>query len=82
MSTAEGKKRIQVTLSDTLIDRLDAYCVRTGISRSAYIAYTVGSTLDSVEAMQIAAMQAVAAQTVDVDDIADAKPNEAGNYIL
>lgn len=80
MSTQEGKKRVQVTLSNALIDRLDAYCGRTGITRSAYIAYVVGTSLDTAEALQSATAQALAAQALS--SVADAEPNESGTYVF
>lgn len=82
LSTAEGKKRIQVTFSEALIERLDAYCERTGMSRSAYITYAVASTLDSYEALQHTTVKALAEQAAALFAVSDAEPNEAGNYVL
>lgn len=79
MSIAEGKTRIQVTFSDTLLGRLDEYAERTGISRSACISFFVGSALDSYAQLQAAANQS-AARTLA--DMTDGVPNESGNVVI
>lgn len=83
MSTAKGKSRIQITLSDTLIARLDDYCKRTGMTRSAFITYVIGSALDASEALLSSTAQAFATQALaNVPDAPDAVPNESGTYVF
>lgn len=51
MDNAGQKSRIQVTISPELLARLDAYCKRIGVSRSAYIQIVLGQNLDGLERM-------------------------------
>jgi metal-responsive CopG/Arc/MetJ family transcriptional regulator len=51
MDNASQKSRIQVTISPELLARLDAYCKRIGVSRSAYIQIVLGQNLDGLERM-------------------------------
>ena len=51
MDNASQKSRIQVTISPELLARLDAYCKRIGVSRSAYIQIFLGQNLDGLERM-------------------------------
>lgn len=49
-STREDKNkktRVQVTLGSKTLEMLDAYCERTGMTRSGYIAYVTSSSLDT-----------------------------------
>lgn len=41
MALAQGKTRIQVTLSDSVIMAIDKYCETVGLSRSAYCASVI-----------------------------------------
>lgn len=63
---AKGKKRIQITLSEKLLGRLDEYCERTGISRSAYISYVVGSSIDTSDALRAATASELAKQAIGI----------------
>lgn len=49
MAVAEDKTRVMVTLGNDVLERLEAYCKRLGISKSAYISYTVATALDTQE---------------------------------
>ena len=47
MAIADNKARITITLGRGVLERLDAYCERSGMSRSAYISYCVAYQLDA-----------------------------------
>lgn len=47
MAIGAEKSRITVTMGNDLLDALDEYCKRTGISKSAYISYVVAASLDT-----------------------------------
>lgn len=47
MAIAKDKSRIAITLGTGVLERLDAYCKRTGMSRSQYISYVVAHQLDA-----------------------------------
>lgn len=47
----ENKARIAITLGKELLARLDEYCDRTGMTRSAYISYAVAHQLDAESRM-------------------------------
>lgn len=47
MAIADNKARITITLGKGVLDRLDAYCERSGMSRSQYISYCVAHQLDT-----------------------------------
>ena len=47
MAISSDKTRISVTIGNDLLENLDAYCKRTGLTRSAYISYVVASSLDA-----------------------------------
>lgn len=50
MSTlAKGKTRVQLTFSEKLLGRMDDYCERTGISRSAFVSTCIAQQLDTHE---------------------------------
>lgn len=49
MATREGKTRITITLGDGVLEKLDAYCEQSGLSRSAVIGDIVGSQLGAFE---------------------------------
>jgi len=59
-----GKARIQVSISQQLLDMLDNYCNAIGVSRSAFIQTTLGQTLYSINALQ-ASMAPALVQGVD-----------------
>ena len=41
MAVAENRKRVQVTLSKKVLDEIDRLCEESGMSRSAWIEYTL-----------------------------------------
>ena len=43
----EKKVRVNITMDEGVLEKLDEQCKRMGMSRSAYITYTVASSLDS-----------------------------------
>ena len=47
MAIPEDKTRVGITMGNELLARLDAYCDRTGMTRSGYIAYAVAHQLDA-----------------------------------
>lgn len=47
MAIPEDKMRVGITLSKALVARLDAYCERTGMTRSAFISYALSHQLDT-----------------------------------
>lgn len=47
MAIPEDKTRVGITMGNGLLARLDAYCERTGMTRSGYIAYAVAHQLDA-----------------------------------
>ena len=47
MAIPEDKTRVGITMGNDLLARLDAYCDRTGMTRSGYIAYAVAHQLDT-----------------------------------
>lgn len=49
---AEERQRIQMTISPRLLTRLDAYCDRIGVSRSAWIQTVIAERLDSIDALR------------------------------
>lgn len=56
---SDGKKRVQVTFSDKVLQRLDAFCETTGMTKSAYISYVVATNLDQYERMTSAACMSI-----------------------
>ena len=46
---SKNKVRFTVTIGKEINEKLEAYCYRTGMSKSAYIAYLVATTLDTQE---------------------------------
>lgn len=49
MATREGRTRITITLGDAVLEKLDAYCEQSGLSRSAVIGDIVGTNLGVME---------------------------------
>lgn len=62
---AAGRKRLQITLGERTVERLDEYCANTGMSRSAYIEYVIASGLDSAMQMQAAVNAALVAKAME-----------------
>lgn len=59
MTVKDGRTRVQVTFGDEVLRRLDAFCDRTGMTRSSYITYIVGTSLEQYENLSKAAIQGV-----------------------
>lgn len=51
MAVADSKTRIAITIDKAVLDRLDAYCKRSGMSRSQYISYCVAHQLEVEDRM-------------------------------
>lgn len=51
MAIADSKSRIAITLDKGVLERLDAYCKRSGMSRSQYISYCVAHQLEVEDRM-------------------------------
>lgn len=51
MPVKDGKTRITITLGDAVLEKLDAYCEMSGLSRSAVIGDIVGTNLGVMEKM-------------------------------
>ena len=56
---SENKTRVQVTLGNELLGKLDEFCRRTGMTRSSYISYIVATSLDQYDKMSRAAAEGV-----------------------
>lgn len=48
----EERARVQLTMSPQLLDRIDAYCDRIGVSRSAWIQTVLAERLDQLDAVR------------------------------
>lgn len=51
MPVKDGKTRITITLGNAVLEKLDAYCEMSGLSRSAVIGDIVGTNLGVMEKM-------------------------------
>ena len=51
MAIAESKSRVAITIDKGVLERLDEYCKRSGMSRSQYISYCVAHQLEAEERM-------------------------------
>lgn len=51
MAIADSKSRIAITIDKGVLERLDEYCKRSGMSRSQYISYCVAHQLEVEERM-------------------------------
>lgn len=47
MAIGEGRKRMQITLDEDLVNEIDAVCKKAHMSRSAWIEYTLGMAINS-----------------------------------
>lgn len=63
----ENKTRITITIGKEVLEKLEKYCIRLGITKSAYIAYIVATTLDTQEQL----MQGVTSGMVDAATTTD-----------
>lgn len=59
MAIADGKRRVQVTFGDEVLERLDRFCRDTGMTRSSYITYIVATSLQQYENLSNAAADGV-----------------------
>lgn len=59
MAVKEGKTRVQVTFGDEVLNKLDAFCKKTGMNRSSYITYIVATSLDQYENLSNAAAEGI-----------------------
>ena len=59
MALPEDKYRIAITLGKDLLARLDAYCDRTGMTRSNYICFAVAQQLDAQERVTNTTLDAI-----------------------
>lgn len=51
MAIADSKSRVAITIDKGVLERLDAYCERSGMSRSQYISYCVAHQLEVEDRM-------------------------------
>lgn len=51
MAIADSKMRVAITIDKGVLERLDEYCKRSGMSRSQYISYCVAHQLEVEERM-------------------------------
>lgn len=49
MAISDEKTRVQISLGNDLLAALDDYCAKTGMSRSAYIAFVVSQNIYGTE---------------------------------
>lgn len=49
MAIKDGKRRIQITFSQELYEKLDAYCSEAGISKSAYLSLLAAKDLEDTD---------------------------------
>lgn len=55
----KGKTRVQISLSNELLERMDEYCERLGVTRSNYVAMLVAQNLDTMTRMMDAMPDAI-----------------------
>lgn len=58
MAIARNKERVTITIDKGVLSRLDAYCERSGMSRSQYVSYCVAHQLDSEQQIADGVMDA------------------------
>lgn len=51
MAIADSKSRVAITIDKGVLERLDAYCKRSGMTRSQYISYCVAHQLEVEDRM-------------------------------
>lgn len=59
MAIPEDKARVAITMSREVLDRLDNYCRRSGMTRSGYVNWVVAHQLDVEEQMVSATQSAM-----------------------
>lgn len=71
----KGKTRLQISLSNELLERMDEYCDRLGVTRSNYVAMLVAQNLDTMsrmmDAMPDAINELIKQQNVDGLEVLD-----------
>lgn len=63
MAVAEGKVRIQITLSSVLLDQIDEFCKASGATRSAFISTSVAERLNAYNTMLGSSVQVLKSLT-------------------
>lgn len=49
MAVLDDKQRVQITFPKPLIEKMDAYCRESGLSRSGYVSMLVSKDLDDTD---------------------------------
>lgn len=60
MAVSSGRKRVQVTLSRKVLAEIDRLCAESGMSRSAWIEYTLTMGIHSYDRLISGLSQAMA----------------------
>ena len=60
MAVASERKRVQVTLSKKVLEEIDKLCAESGMSRSAWIEYTLTMGIHSYDKLISGLSQAMA----------------------
>lgn len=68
MAIKEGRKRIQITLSEKTLENLDAYCQQSGMARNAYLEYIIASSLDTATQLKDRISAALSMQVKDASE--------------
>lgn len=71
MAIGEGRKRMQITLDEDLVNEIDAVCKKVHMSRSAWIEYTLGMAINSYRDLIDSMRDAMAQGLVKGVEIAD-----------
>lgn len=66
MAVADTKTRIAITIDKAVLDRLDAYCKSSGMSRSQYISYCVAHQLEAEDRMTNGVLEAAREMFADM----------------
>jgi metal-responsive CopG/Arc/MetJ family transcriptional regulator len=65
MSTKKDSRKVAITFSAQLLERVDAYASRLGVSRTTVITYIVASALDSSDFLVEKTASALSAYSKD-----------------
>lgn len=65
MAKEERTQRVQFTLPTSLVEKIDGLCERSGMTRTAFVNYTLAMAIDSYESTVKAAGQALTSAAVD-----------------
>ena len=49
MAVNDDKKRVQITFPVALLEKMDAYCNESGLTRSGYVSMLVSKDLDATD---------------------------------